>query len=266
MNIKKLNEELKRIVNEYWSDEGYNKTSSNILLRLKDRDWDEKTLKLASSVRDLDGLLKKLDKAKISYYFYTCLDEDNFEAESLDQLETDISNYYQELYSSSSSNVSEDDIIIDDDSVIVGTASLEVSDDYDEDEDETFKTFADWFGEDLTGQTYEGDIRCTYVSLKSLKGCPKKVTGNFFGSNNKLTSLEGAPEYVGGDFDCHYNKLTSLKGAPEYVGGDFNCNYNRLTSLEGAPKYFGENLNCMGNSLTSLDGIGDVKGEIYSDL
>lgn len=149
-------------------------------------------------------------------------------------------------------------------------------------------TFADWYGEDLTGQTYEGDIGCEQQGLTSLKGSPEKVNGNFWCYNNNLTSLEGAPKKVTGTFNCEnnnltdlegapkevtgsfycdWNKLTTLKGASKYVGGSFYCDRNNLTSLKGAPKYVGGEFNCKGNSkLTSLEGIGEVKGQIYSDI
>ena len=57
-------------------------------------------------------------------------------------------------------------------------------------------SFAEWFGEDLTGQVYKGSIICFYENLTSLFGCPKEVTRNFICDENQLTSLEGAPEKV----------------------------------------------------------------------
>ena len=108
------------------------------------------------------------------------------------------------------------------------------------------KTFADWYGEDLTGQTYKGDIDCSDQGLTSLKGAPEKVGGNFDCSNNNLTSLQGAPKEVDGYFDCSDNKLTNLKGAPKYVEGKFDCENNA--------------------NLKSLNGIGKVNGDIYSNI
>lgn len=122
-------------------------------------------------------------------------------------------------------------------------------------------TFADWFGRDLTGETYEGSIDCDNCysadakrKITSLKGAPKIVTGDFNCSNNHLTSLEFGPEKVGRNFDCGYNKLTSLKFAPKEVGRNFICMYNQLTSLEFAPEKVGGNFNCKSNQLTSLEG------------
>lgn len=99
-------------------------------------------------------------------------------------------------------------------------------------------TFADWFGEDLTGKTYDGNIDCNRCHLTSLKGAPKEVTGYFMCTENRLTSLEGCPEIVGDDFLCCDNKLlTSLEHGPKFVGGDmYDCSKCSLTSLKGAPE------------------------------
>ena len=61
--------------------------------------------------------------------------------------------------------------------------------------------------------------------LKSLKGCPKEVGGNFDCTFcSELASLEGAPEKIGGNFDCREcANLKLLKGAPKEVGGYFDC-------------------------------------------
>jgi hypothetical protein len=108
---------------------------------------------------------------------------------------------------------------------------------------------------------------CEYNALKSLEGAPKEVGGSFYCTHNKLTSLRGAPREVFGRFDCSDNQLTSLIGAPREVGLDFYCSGNDLTSLKGAPREVGRRFVCRNNpNLTSLDGIGNVEGEIRSDL
>ena len=76
-------------------------------------------------------------------------------------------------------------------------------------------SFAAWYGEDLTGQTYEGNLDCSNKNLTSLFGCPSIVTGYFNCSSNYLTSLEGSPEKVRWAFNCSHNQLTSLEGSPE---------------------------------------------------
>lgn len=116
------------------------------------------------------------------------------------------------------------------------------------------RTFADWFGKDLTGQTYEGNLVCTQQGLTSLKGSPEIVTGYFCCDKNELVSLDGAPKYVGDRFDCRDNKLINLKGGPKEVGECFFCDYNKLESLEGAPEKVGHSFSCYHNQLTSLKG------------
>lgn len=61
-----------------------------------------------------------------------------------------------------------------------------------------YYTFADWFGQDLTGQTYEGNFDCSYTNITSLKGAPREVGEDFECHNTKITSLEGLPEKIGG--------------------------------------------------------------------
>ena len=53
-----------------------------------------------------------------------------------------------------------------------------------------------------------------------------------------------------------------------YVGDGFNCSYcKNLTSLKGAPKEVGIGFDCYEcPNLHSLDGIGEVEGEIISDI
>ena len=128
---------------------------------------------------------------------------------------------------------------------------LEEVDDYTNDFPEG--SFAEWYGKDLSGQTYEGNLNCSNKNLTSLFGCPSSVTGYFDCSDNKLTSLEGAPKEVGGSFDCSLNELTSLEGAPKEVRGYFSCSGNQLTSLNDAPKEVGD-FDCSNNRLTSLEG------------
>ena len=146
------------------------------------------------------------------------------------------------------------------------------------------KTFADWFGEDLTGQTYEGFIQIPMRNtITSLKGAPKVVIGHFNVSNQQLDSLEGGPEKVTGTytvsgcgltslkgapeevdyFICSGNKLETLEGGPKKVTGSYFCDYNRLTSLKGAPEEVGGTFDCTHNRLKSLEGGPKKVGEQY---
>jgi hypothetical protein len=115
----------------------------------------------------------------------------------------------------------------------------------------------------------DGDIDITDKMVDNGKFKYKfgNVSGDFSCSANELTSLEGAPTEVGGDFSCSANELTSLEGAPTEVGGAFICSVNNLTSLNGSPKEVGGIFYCKGNpDLKSLDGIGNVSGDIFSDI
>ena len=61
---------------------------------------------------------------------------------------------------------------------------------------------------------FDGDINLSGKNLTELpKDLPKKITGSFYCSNNKLTSLKGSPTSVGEDFYCHKNErqLTNQK-------------------------------------------------------
>ena len=117
---------------------------------------------------------------------------------------------------------------------------------------------------DLSDVVVEGNFRCSYNHLTSLKGAPKEVSGNFYCYNNQLTTLEGAPKEVSGCFYCYNNQLTTLDGAPQKVGGDFDCSNNELTSLEDAPQKVDGSFNCSKNQLTTLDGAPkEVSGNFY---
>ena len=122
------------------------------------------------------------------------------------------------------------------------------------------------FGQELTdGRFVWGEVVgfiCSGTPIKSLKGSPKKVDGDFGCAYcSELTSLEGAPEEVYGNFVCTTCKsLTTLNGAPREVSGDFNCSYcHSLTSLEGAPEEVGGNFDCeYCKNLKTLEGAPKV--------
>ena len=112
----------------------------------------------------------------------------------------------------------------------------------------------------------DGSVNLEDMNLIRLPIRFGKVSGTFDCPNNYLTTLEGAPKEVGVSFYCHNNYLTTLEGAPQEVGGNFYCHNNYLTTLKGAPKAVGKDFACNGNPLTSLAGIGEVGGQIYSNI
>jgi hypothetical protein len=113
--------------------------------------------------------------------------------------------------------------------------------------------------------TWEVDGVCDFreKGLKSLKGSPVDVHGDFDCSNNELTSLEGCPETIRKDFNCGSNKLTSLKGCPKVIGDTFTCTGNMLSTLEYGPEKVGVHYLCNRNKLTSLKGS---PKHIYGDF
>jgi len=110
------------------------------------------------------------------------------------------------------------------------------------------------FRPDGTLDVFE-NVNINFLNLKELPFKFGKVDGDFKCNYNKLTSLKGAPKVINGDFFCDYNNLTTLKGAPEVVNGDFYCYGNRLKNLKGAPKIIIGNFIYNRNKLKSLEGL-----------
>ena len=81
-------------------------------------------------------------------------------------------------------------------------------------------------------------------NLKSLKGGPKEVKGDFICNElPKLTSLKYCPEKIDGCFDCcDCDKIKNLKGIPLKIGGDVRIELD-ITTLEGGPKDVGGSYN-----------------------
>lgn len=112
-------------------------------------------------------------------------------------------------------------------------------------------------------------ICCGCEGLTSLEGSPKECYIFDCSYCAKLKDLKGAPQKVKYDFICSACRdLTSLKGSPKEVGGNFTCSTcHQLKDLKGSPKKVGGNFKCSScKSLKSLKGIGEVSGEIISDL
>lgn len=78
-----------------------------------------------------------------------------------------------------------------------------------------------------------GCFRATYFNLKNLKFMPKYVGGYLDISGNHLKSFKGCPEEVCGNFfaSCCY-KLESLEGLPKHIRG------NLLISTPNMPGKF----------------------------
>jgi hypothetical protein len=72
----------------------------------------------------------------------------------------------------------------------------------------------------------EGQFYAINAGLKTLKGAPSWVSGDFKVSRNQLTTLEHAPDHVGGDLELHINPLINLNGFPTHVGADCHVSYH----------------------------------------
>lgn len=82
------------------------------------------------------------------------------------------------------------------------------------------------------------------------------VLGDCIFADRQLKSLKGAPHTVMGDFDCSMNALTSLAHAPKTIGSgaQFRCDGNKLTSLAHVPTNV-STLVCNNNLLTNLQDV-----------
>ena len=77
------------------------------------------------------------------------------------------------------------------------------------------------------------------------------VQGGCSFSEMNLRTLRGSPHSVNGDFDCSHNNLVNLMYAPKHLADSLRCSNNQLTSLTGCPQVPGE-LDCSSNKLTDL--------------
>ena len=102
---------------------------------------------------------------------------------------------------------------------------------------------------------YANSISAANVILTSLEGCPEEIDGSALFGSNHLTSLKGGPRKVTGDFSITGNiTLTSLDFAPEYVGENFraeDCNITSLHNIHKHVKHIGDYLLLKGNPITS---------------
>lgn len=65
----------------------------------------------------------------------------------------------------------------------------------------------------------EGDVNISNLAIKEFPEFLKDsiILGSFYCTNNLLRSLKGGPKEVHGNFDCGYNKLINLEGCPVIV-------------------------------------------------
>lgn len=84
----------------------------------------------------------------------------------------------------------------------------------------------------------EGDFKCHFCGLTTLKNAPHTITGSFSCHHNQLTSLAHGPQTVEGDYVCSYNYLKSFEHASEAVKGMFLAVEQKgLKSIKGYSPY-----------------------------
>lgn len=103
-----------------------------------------------------------------------------------------------------------------------------------------------------------GTLKLSNLEIKSLKGLPNEIMGDFDISNNMLENLADCPQIIKGSFSCTNSNLNSLKGGPTNVRSGYNISNNNLESLEGSPEIV-DNFDCDNNNLKTLkDGPKEV--------
>lgn len=119
--------------------------------------------------------------------------------------------------------------------------------------------------EDIEFGVVTGSFLISSNNLKTLKGCPEVVGGDFSCARNKrLESLEFGPKEVGGDYHCNSCSLDSLKGSPEEVKGYFDFSNNYIYTLEGCPKIVGGSFVGKLNSIENVEGAPDFVGGAFN--
>lgn len=109
--------------------------------------------------------------------------------------------------------------------------------------------------DDLSGQTYKQDLNITNLEITSLEGCPSIVDAHFRLKTPKIKSLKGAPIRVSGNFTMQGSKsIKNLEGIPEVIQGNATIVNCQLQSLKGLKTVYG-NLEISMNSFMSKEGI-----------
>jgi hypothetical protein len=93
------------------------------------------------------------------------------------------------------------------------------------------------------------------------------VNGSYYCGFNKLRSLKGAPLRIKGDFSCQGNLIDDIGELPTHVNGYLNIENNKFTSLRGIDKhvkYIHEYIYISGNPIIGgIMGLMRIKGLQY---
>ena len=131
MNISKLNEEIKKALKEWM--EFSNSFAINLSV---DEEYMVKVKKLAKKYPNIDELEYILRDRNINFTYSTVIDEDSFEAESLDELQQDIEEYYSDYYSTVETSLNVyGQVEINDDEIEVADIDVSLFDDEDDDDE-----------------------------------------------------------------------------------------------------------------------------------
>ena len=98
------------------------------------------------------------------------------------------------------------------------------------------------------------DLDISATGLRTLRGCPLIVTGNFRAATNNLQDLQGGPRIVSDEYDVSACGLRSLEGAPAQVR-TLKVGGNMLTSLEGLEQTKVNNVSARNNPIQTLEHI-----------
>ena len=108
-----------------------------------------------------------------------------------------------------------------------------------------------------------GFFDMAYNPIKTLKGCPIEIGGDFSCSYTKIKSFDHAPKKVGGIL-CKGNDIKSTNNIP-YVERNIIISENKLESLDGIQEIINGNFYCGHNELKSLEPVIEVKGHLMAD-
>lgn len=103
----------------------------------------------------------------------------------------------------------------------------------------------------------QGDVDLGAVDEKELPVAFGHVTGNFLCSGGELRTLKGSPATVDGDYFVDHNQLSGLAGSPTSVGMHVTVSGNdQLATLEGISQQIGGKLYLQ--SLPSLKSLQNI--------
>ena len=130
MDIRKLTEQIQKVLRE-WQE-----FDSSFAVRLVVKEQDvPKLLAIASKTGNSNQIEAVLKSKGIPFTYETIIDDDSFEANSVEELVNDVESYYEDIYSSVdiSSHIY-DEVEIDDQEVNIGYLDVSLYDDegYDE--------------------------------------------------------------------------------------------------------------------------------------